>query len=66
MSDIQELIHNTVVHAQEAATKHERERIVSIIEGLKPSRSLYEMPMNYWIERRLVKKLLSLIDKSTS
>jgi hypothetical protein len=49
------------VKGREQGIVEERERIIRLLEELKPGRPAYEMPMEYWVERKLVEQLIALI-----
>jgi len=40
---------------------HERERIIKLLEGLIDNRTTYEMPTEYWVQKKLLEYVIALI-----
>lgn len=40
-------------------------RIIELLDELIPAKPVYEMPMEYWVQRKLVEKAIALIKGET-
>jgi len=45
----------------EHGTRDEQERIIKLLEGLIDNRATYEMPMEYWVQNKLLEYAIALI-----
>lgn len=45
----------------EIGVSTEKERIIKLLEDLVPAKPTYEMPMEYWVQKKLVEKATELI-----
>ena len=51
----------TMDKVAEMAAKREQERIIKLLEELIPAKFTYEMPMEYWVQRKLIEQVIALI-----
>jgi hypothetical protein len=43
------------------AAQAEQQRIITLLEELIPAKPTYQMPMEYWVQCKLVKQAIALI-----
>jgi hypothetical protein len=46
---------------REAGIVEEQTRIIKLLDGLIDKRTTYEMPMEYWVQKKLLEYVIALI-----
>lgn len=61
MSDLDELKAEWFEFGRESGIKEAKERIIKLLDGLIDKRTTYEMPMEYWVQKKLLEYAIALI-----
>ena len=54
-------VRRAFAHGEYMGALREQERIIKLLEKLIPNKPTYQMPMEYWVKRKLIEQAIALI-----